>query len=410
MIQETAPAEGFDEDMVIAAYSEASGTVVGEDLLSNDTAFVLKIPAKSKTTRLDKVKVTNKRSVKVKLNVEKLLTSYSTQEFTFKFDLKLTDKDLSNTLKELNATVLAKDPIETVTLTIPARTTNETNKQRVYGSFADVTLYGAGTYYFTITEQEKTNGDENEDPTKITYDTEAKEVKVVVAWHEKDATHDKAGLYVDSITYKNPDEHDSQVYELIENSYTPEPVDYTPHVKKQMSTDSKPLPEAKTFNFTMTADPSNPAGATINKKADNTDGSKASVTLQPGETVSSVADFGSITFNMTGVYTFTFAEDTYNYPGMTPATTTPASMVIEIDDNGDLYVKSVTKNGEYVDTDEELVFTALFTNKYVPTPVEYQPHVKKLMSSDSNPLPEATTFNFTMIPGANNPPDGAVIH
>ena len=199
---------------------------------------------------------------------------------------------------------------------------------------------------------------------------------------------------MDSITYTNSDEHDSQTYELIENSYTPEPVDYTPHVKKQMSADSNPLPEAKTFNFTMTAASTNPAGATINKKTDNTDGSKASVTLQPGQTVSDVADFGSITFNKTGTYTFTFAEDTYSYPGITPATTTPATMVIEIGDNGDLYVKSVTKNGEVVTTDEALVFTALFTNKYVPKGTSYQPKAKKLMTG--NPLPANRDFKFTM--------------
>ena len=135
VIKETEPAEGFDPDMAITAYADETANTQTGVLNGDQSAFVLKIPHKENTTKLDKVKVTNKRSVKVTLNVEKLLTSYSTQQFIFKFDLKLTPKDLSNTLKELNAETLAKDRIETLTLTIPARTTNATNEQRVYGSF-----------------------------------------------------------------------------------------------------------------------------------------------------------------------------------------------------------------------------------------------------------------------------------
>ncbi|MBQ6646912.1 MAG: Cna B-type domain-containing protein, partial [Clostridia bacterium] len=240
VIKETAPAPGYDEEMIVTATATGAGTEIGT-IDGQNSLFVLKIPAKTKTTKLDEVKITNKRKVEVQLNVEKLLNSYSQKDFTFKFNLKLLADGLTDTLKTLNADVLDMDPIETLPLTVRS-SQNADGKTRVYGSFAKVTLYGAGTYTFTITEQSGTNGDDDE----VIYDTEPKSVSVVVTWHEKDATHPKAGLYVDSITYTKSDEHDSQTYELIENTYEATG-EWTPEVTKTLN--GRDMEEGETFTF-----------------------------------------------------------------------------------------------------------------------------------------------------------------
>jgi hypothetical protein len=45
-----------------------------------------------------------------------------------------------------------------------------------------------------------------------------------------------------------------------------------------------------------------------------------------------VGDFGTITFTAAGTYTFTFAEDSYTYPGITPVAGTTPTLVIEAHD------------------------------------------------------------------------------
>ena len=134
----------------------------------------------------------------------------------------------------------------------------------------------------------------------------------------------------------------------------------------------------------MTADSQNPAGATIPANGD-----KASVTVPANATESPVGDFGTISFTAAGTYTFTFAEDSYTYPGITPVAGQTPTLTIEVEDDkqGGLRIKTVTKNGDVLTTDDEAVFTALFTNKYVAEPTYYQPHVKKLMTNISRPLP-----------------------
>ena len=121
-----------------------------------------------------------------------------------------------------------------------------------------------------------------------------------------------------------------------------------------------------------------------------------------------MGDFGTISFTAAGTYTFTFAEDSYTYPGITPVAGQTPTLTIEVEDNkqGGLRVKTVTKNGDVLETDEQAVFTALFTNKYVAEPTYYQPHVKKLMTDISRPLPVKVTVPFTM-KITNNPGNGA---
>ena len=212
VIKEIEAADGYDLTSGVTYTADSTATVGTVIEAIDETTFVLKLPAMTKTEKFDKVTAANKRKVEVELNVEKLLYTYAPQDFTFKFDLELTDDGLSDTLKALNSDVLAADPIQTITLTVYGGM-NVDGEAKAYGSFDPVVLYGEGTYIFTITEQENTNGTQD---SNITYDTEAKKVTVTVVWDE-----DEQKLVVEKIEYTSSDEVDSQTYELIENTYIP---------------------------------------------------------------------------------------------------------------------------------------------------------------------------------------------
>ena len=217
VIKELEAAQGYDLADGVTYTPDSTGSVGTVIDKIDETTFVLKLPAETKTEKFDKVTVTNKRKVEVVLNLEKLLNTYAPFAFTFKFDLDLEKTGLNETLKALNSEVLAEDPIQTLELTVYGGM-NVDGKARAYGSFDPVVLYGAGTYTFTITELSDTNPDyDTEDPAEnpITYDTEAKTVKVTVVWSE-----DEQQLVVSKIEYTDSDEFDAQTYELIENTYT----------------------------------------------------------------------------------------------------------------------------------------------------------------------------------------------
>ena len=89
---------------------------------------------------------------------------------------------------------------------------------------------------------------------------------------------------------------------------------------------------------------------------------------------------------------------------------TDATLTIKVEDkNGQLEVVSATATGETTTVGgsaENYTYTAQFTNEYIPKPTTYQPHVKKLMTDISRPLPVEVTVPFTMTI-TENPDNGA---
>ena len=201
IVKEVTPADGYSIEGATATAADGTGTEI-TDL--GDGEFILKLPSKTKVDPLNKVTVADPRKVDVVLNVEKLFNSLSKKAFNFKFDLKLTDEGLSDTLKALNAELIAKNPIETVEIT-NVTTTNGTATEQA--SFKAVTLNGEGTYIFTIKEQTGTNGTGD----AVTYDATVITATVVVTW---DATANKL---VATTTYSVP--NDDKTHAKFTNSY-----------------------------------------------------------------------------------------------------------------------------------------------------------------------------------------------
>ena len=322
--------------------------------------------------------VKNVRSVPVELEVEKILKSTTTGTYDFDFELRL-DSVTPEALEELNEELLNGDPIETITITVTGEADGEASAKK---KFAELTLYGAGTYTFKIKEIVP-----DPLPTGWEYDPNfERTVTVVVTWDE-----DEEKLVAD-ISYSDS----SLDYESFTNTYDLEPTDYPPEVKKVVIGEPRPEDSKETFTFTLTADPNNPIGATLP--------ATTSITIEDEGT----ASFDDIHFTAPGTYVFTIEETKGNNEHYEYDEHTWTLTVVVEDNEGTLEVKSHT----YVRDDEVTGEIAEFTNKYTPTPVKYKPEAEKSMAGE--PLVDDTEFTFTMTAetvvadGAFEPEDTAI--
>ena len=257
-------------------------------------------------------------------------------------------------------------------------------------TFDEFTYIKAGTYKYTIKE---TKGDTN----GYTYSGDVWNLTVTVT-----DTGDKLER---TIQYQLDTTANTEEAEFV-NKYEPAPATWTPKVKKVMSDDSRPIVKtAKSFIFKLSLASANPTdGVNLSGELSKT------VVLHPGETESAIGEFSQIRFTKAGTYTFTIAEEDGTAPGFAYDTTDKTTATVTISDvKGQLTVASVT----YVNTDPRVVvedntITATHMNTYIPTPTEYKPSVNKELTTNYGPTVETKTFNFTMVPDANNP-DGAVI-
>lgn len=296
----------------------------------------------------------------------------------FQFELKLTKADPADGLK-LNG---ENGAVMTDTDVLKTEVTGEAT-----GTFDEITFTRAGTYTFQITEVKG-------DTAGYSYDGHIWTLEVKVK--------DEGGkLDIESETYNQTEAGKltgvtSEDQAEFTNTYDPKETTYTPQIRKEITGDRRS--EDQVFDFTLTPDDQNPAGASL--AAPVTD--KASVT---GE---DIARFSTITFTEAGTYHFTIGEETGTEPGYT-YDDSEWDLEIEVKDQGGFLM--VTKHtytktdadGQKVTSDEE----ATFTNDYQVEPTGYTPTVTKAVTGDV-PEGKEAKFRFALAAREDNP-EGAVL-
>lgn len=235
-------------------------------------------------------------------------------------------------------------------------------------SFGDVTFTQPGTYIFNVTET-------NEAPAEgsgWTYDGTVKTITVVVTDNSEGA------LVADVVTYGNDVEGAAEADKAVTNaaaftnSYEAAPVDIGGdsgnagiQVKKTLT--GRGWQTGDTFTFTLTAQDNAPM------PADAVEGSKSvTITNETDKTL----DFGQITYDTEGTYTYKVKETvptegalggiTYDSHEVTITVT-----VTDTDHDGKLDVPTVSYNNSEVGTteaDKSLTNAAAFTNTYGTVP------------------------------------------
>ncbi len=235
-------------------------------------------------------------------------------------------------------------------------------------SFGDVTFTQPGTYIFNVTET-------NEAPAEgsgWTYDGTVKTITVVVTDNSEGA------LVADVVTYGNDVEGAAEADKAVTNaaaftnSYEAAPVDIGGdsgnagiQVKKTLT--GRDWQTGDTFTFTLTAQDNAPM------PADAVEGSKSvTITNETDKTL----DFGQITYDTEGTYTYKVKETvptegalggiTYDSHEVTVTVT-----VTDTDHDGKLDVPTVSYNNSEVGTteaDKSLTNAAAFTNTYGTVP------------------------------------------
>ena len=401
-IAEVEPAaQGYD---IAGATATADASVGTQIVDQGDGVFTLMVPSTEKVDPTDKVTVKDPRRVEVQLEVEKILKMYSSEEMTFDFLYWLTTdpNGLNDSIKNTEA-----DPIQTITVTVTGDP-DANGIRTAIGSFDPIEVNGAGTYVFSIKEVVVQGSN-------VQYDTATKTATVVVVW---DDTAKK--LVVSSITYSDPAtvtvDGVEKTYEKFTNEYSSEPTEATPHATKTIA--GEEVSYDVSFTFTLTAETVEEKGAYVSGDYDPTaetntaivskDEWSKSLTVNAGDTVGSV-DFDAITYVLPGTYTYTIVESAtspdphfeysdvkWNY-----------EVVVDFDANGNLEVTSETYTpSKVVDGNAENSNAAAFVNTYTPTPTDWIPQAKKLMTGE--PIPEAKKFKFKLTASENNP-DGATL-
>ena len=262
---------------------------------------------------------------------------------------------------------------------------------RKSAEFDAITFNKAGTFIFLITEEVE-NLPEGYDRGVVT--TKRAQVTVV----------DRNGaLAVTDVTYyvTGPKEEGaSKDAAAFTNRYNTVDTVFTPQVTKSLNGDTPP--GAKMFTFS------------IEEKEDYGDSvimptpATTSITFNGETGEGRTASFGAITFTEAGTYAFMIKEesgtanDGYTYDDA------KWTLTVEVEDKGGrLEVKnySYAKDG----TVQQGAVAASFENEYHVKPVDYTPQVVKTMKQGGDVRPADKTFEFTLVPGQNNPTGGAEI-
>ena len=217
VIEEVEAGPGYDKDGIKAWAPASSGTVIS---MNEDGSFRLHLPSTEKVDATEHAMVSNPRYVKIPLQVEKILNTYSDKDYTFEYELRLDSitpaegfhpAEDGTTMEDLepNKTLLAQDPIETISITVTGSKT--TGQAKNTGKFTAVEVNGPGTYVFSIKEIAP-----DPLPSGWTYDPQlTKTATVTIVWDE---TEQK--LVIDGdIVYSDPITEGDETYEKFTNSY-----------------------------------------------------------------------------------------------------------------------------------------------------------------------------------------------
>ena len=254
------------------------------------------------------------------------------------------------------------------------------------GTFAPITFNAAGTYVFTITEEQTgLRG--------YVYDTTtSRDVQVTV-------DDDDGTLKVTEVEYLNSSAEDSAVFT---NHYDPENVFYTPKVKKTLTVDSgSSLPEKVDFTFELTQirTDESPEDGVVAAAGDTPVGTQTVSTpdMTGSDTIEDLS-FNELEFTKAGTYYFQITEkaDTAGYQGFTYDGTT-WTLTVKVNDNGGKL--EIPKEGGITYTSSANppanADQAEFSNSYASAPAVYSPHVKKTIDSIFVPKEKDFTFNIT---------------
>lgn len=175
--------------------------------------------------------------------------------------------------------------------------------------FGDVTFYKAGTYTFAADETTTTTA------SGWTYDVSTRDIKVTI-------NADSDGkLTVGSVSDNNP---------TFTNSYAASSVTLTGDTALTATKSVNGADATEQFTFKLTADPSNPKGATIAEGGDTRTTSSSGIKAGGTETVT----FGDVTFTKAGTYKFYVQETNETAPNGWSYEKTRKPITVVVTDSG----------------------------------------------------------------------------
>lgn len=344
LIVETSPAAGYTLEGA-AATTDDTSSITAVSGMDNPT-WVLGIPSDQKTDTTDRITVTNKRTVDIQLGAEKTLkkNNEAQQLSGGEYSFELRDKD--NVV--IDTAVNAADG--TVT-------------------FKNITLEGEGTFTYYINEVVPKSGVRD----GVTYDQATYRVTVTTTW--KDGT----GLEA-SYKYEKQEPEETGWTECssvgFENVYNATGT-WTPSGEKTLT--GRDMKDQEVFHFVVTEN-----GKTVS--TGTATGGKDGVATD--------IQFSDVNYDVSDVGDHTYQIKEVDAEGNTPVdgnglsyATDPVEVTVHVSDNGD---GTLTASAEYPDEENG----AVFTNRYVPAPIDYTPGVNKIMGG--SPLVDDETFGFSI--------------
>ncbi|MBR3131076.1 VWA domain-containing protein [Candidatus Saccharibacteria bacterium] len=275
-----------------------------------------------------------------------IVNEYNTSSTSAILNVEKAINDLSNSNKDGSFTFDLKDSRGKVVDTITINTQSLSGA----GSFKAIEFDEAGTYAFTVTEQDsKVAG--------FSYDTTPKEVEIVV----KDDT-DKAKLYIDSIKIDGEEVEDiNEATVEITNDYKAKETSLKLSATKAI--EGREWLDNDKFDFTLSGDEIEAQTATATKNA---------------KTVT----FKEIKYTKVGAYYYTISE-TGSMPSGMMNITGEIEVTVNVED----------KDGELVATAEYSVEDQTIVNEYTTAPTNVRFNIKKIIKDLSNSKKDAT-FRF----------------
>ena len=244
-------------------------------------------------------------------------------------------------------------------------------------SFGAITFNTEGTYNFTISEEKPT-------AKGITKETSDYKVKVVVT------DNYLKGQLEYTVTYTDSESKDVKVTDdpfEFTNTYTPEPVTWTPSIEKQIN-DTEGTGRDKnwigsdSFTFEITLD--SPKGDTsVTMPVPNTVTIDSKTAPKVGDEKTRSKSFGEITFTKAGDYTFTIKENGESKDGIILDTHRSYKVTVTVSDDseGTLSITNIAyedRDKKHVDQTTGTNSTAfLFINTHEHEAVHWYPTVSK---------------------------------
>lgn len=348
------------------------GTVTyGKDDLGDATekTFTYKVsesgkqPGVSNDTETKIVKVTVKDDGKGHITAE--LDPKATPLFTFNNTYSTTSQESSVTgqvsiKKALAGRAMEAGEFRFVLKDENGKTVGEgTNDKDGNISFPALTFKNVGTYNYTV---EEVAGNDRH----ITYDTNSYNVSAAV-------TDNLDGTL--KVTWKS-----GTGAILFKNTYTVDPTDATPSVEKKIA-GGNPAKDS-TFRFTLTGKDNAPM------PEGSKDGKKSTSVTGEGK-----ADFGKITFDKAGTYTYKVAEEngnesSYNYDS------NEYTLIYKVKD-----VKGELKAEQSIAAGDKSADEMVFTNEYAPASMDGDTAITGTKELAGRSMQKDEKFEFTLKAG-----------